>query len=79
MSVKLQETDGGKVLEVQVTDRLTGEDYDHFVPELERLIQQHGKVRVLFEMVDFHGWSAGAGQNATENHLTKPSLYAKNI
>jgi hypothetical protein len=30
------------------------------VPEVERLIDQAGKIRILFEMVDFHGWKAGA-------------------
>ena len=24
------------------------------------LVKQHGKTRVLFEMVDFHGWEAAA-------------------
>jgi hypothetical protein len=30
------------------------------VNEFERLIRQHGKLRVLFDMADFHGWDAGA-------------------
>jgi hypothetical protein len=60
MAIKLNETDGGKVLEVQVTGKLAHEDYQHFVPEFERLVKQHGKIRVLFEMVDFHGWDGAA-------------------
>jgi hypothetical protein len=36
------------------------EDYEHFVPEFERLVRQHGKLRVLFDMTGFHGWEAGA-------------------
>ena len=60
MPVKLTETDGGKTLEVQVAERLTAEDYEHFGPEVERLVKEHGKLRVLLEMVDFHGWTAGA-------------------
>jgi hypothetical protein len=60
MAIKLNETDGGKALEVQVTGTLAHEDYQHFVPEFERLVKQHGKIRVLFEMVDFHGWDGAA-------------------
>jgi hypothetical protein len=54
------ETKGGKVLQVRVSDKLKHEDYEHFVPEFERLVKQHGKIRVLFEMTDFHGWEAMA-------------------
>jgi len=60
MNVTLQEKNQGKIVEVRATGKLTTEDYEHFVPEIERLVQQHGKVRVLFEMHDFHGWTAGA-------------------
>ena len=47
-------------MEARVTGKLSEEDYHRFVPELERLIKQHGKIRVLFIMNDFHGWNAGA-------------------
>ena len=30
------------------------------MPEFERLVRQHGKLRVLFDMTGFHGWDAGA-------------------
>jgi hypothetical protein len=60
MAIKLNETNGGKVLEVQVTGKLTHEDYQHFVPEFEGLLKEHGKIRVLFEMVNFHGWEGAA-------------------
>ena len=59
MAIKLGENDGGKVLELQVSGKLAKEDYAHFVPEFDRLVKQHGKIRVLFEMVEFHGWEAG--------------------
>jgi hypothetical protein len=60
MAVETVEKAGGEVLEAHVTGKLTEEDYKHFVPELERLIRQHGKISVLFEMTDFHGWEIGA-------------------
>ena len=60
MGIQLTEKRGGKVLEVQVSGKLAHEDYLHFVPKFEQLIKQHGKLRVLFDMTDFHGWEAGA-------------------
>lgn len=60
MAVELQEQADGKVLTVRVGGKLTPEDYNQFVPEVERLIGQHVKIRILFSMHEFHGWTAGA-------------------
>ena len=35
MAIKLNEKNGGKVLEVQVNGKLTHDDYQHFVPKFE--------------------------------------------
>jgi hypothetical protein len=50
----------GKLLHVKVTGKLTKEAYEAFAPVVDEQIQEHGKVRILFEMHDFHGWTAGA-------------------
>jgi len=60
MPLQLNEEDNGKILVVHVSGKLAKADYEHFVPEFERLVKQHGKMRVLFDMADFHGWDAGA-------------------
>lgn len=60
MAVELKQEAGGKILEVRVSGKLSKEDYERFVPEVERLVADQGKVRILFEMHDFHGWEAGA-------------------
>lgn len=60
MAVALHEQEGGKILSVRLTGKLTKEDYEKFVPAVERLIQSHGKLRLLVDMHDFHGWTAGA-------------------
>ena len=59
-SLQLEEKQGGKILEAQIQGKLTKEDYEVFVPEIERLIRLHGKLRILLYMHDFEGWSAGA-------------------
>ena len=60
MSIQLKEEDGGTVLHVYVSGKLTKEDYEHFVQEFERLVRKNGKLGVLFDMSGFHGWEAGA-------------------
>jgi len=60
MPALIQEETGGQVLEVTLSGKLTRADYDRFVPEVERLLRDHDKVRLLVIMEDFHGWTAGA-------------------
>ncbi|MGD0089970.1 MAG: STAS/SEC14 domain-containing protein [Planctomycetota bacterium] len=60
MAVELTEELDGKLVCVGVTGTLAKQDYEHFVPEIERLVRKHGKVDILLTMHDFHGWSAGA-------------------
>jgi hypothetical protein len=60
MSIQLNEENGGKTLVVHVSGKLTKADYEHFVPEVERLVRQHGKLSMLFDMTGFHGWEASA-------------------
>ena len=60
MSVELSQLDGGNILEIKISGKLVKEDSERFMPELDRLIDEFGKIRLLVEMHDFHGWSAGA-------------------
>lgn len=49
---------GGNIVGVRAAQKLTHADYERvFVPHLEELIRQHGKLRVLFFMDEtFRGW-----------------------
>lgn len=60
MAIRLEEKDSGKTLEAFLTGKLVKEDYETFVPVVERLVKKHGKIRMLVVMHDFHGWTAGA-------------------
>ena len=60
MPIQLNQEDGGKILVVNVSGKLTKAEYEQLVPEFERLVRQHGKLRLLFDMTGFHGWEAGA-------------------
>jgi hypothetical protein len=60
MAIKVEETGGGKVLDIHVSGKLGKEDYQELAPKVDQIIQQRGKIRVLLEMNDFHGWKPGA-------------------
>jgi hypothetical protein len=60
MSVELRQLADGHVLSLTISGKLSKEDYAQFVPEVERLIKQHKKIRILCRMQDFHGWQMGA-------------------
>jgi hypothetical protein len=56
----MKEEDGGKVIAVHVSGKLEKADYERFVPEFSRLVREHGKLRVLFDMSGLHGWEVSA-------------------
>jgi len=58
--IELQSEATGKILSVKLSGKLTKEDYEKFGPEVENLIKSQGKIRVLMQMHDFHGWTVGA-------------------
>jgi hypothetical protein len=77
MSLQLSEEKDGRNLLVHASGKLTTEDYEHFVPEVDRLIKQHGKVNILFGLHDFHGWKAGALWADTKFAMTHYSGIAR--
>ncbi|HXV64045.1 MAG TPA: STAS/SEC14 domain-containing protein [Vicinamibacteria bacterium] len=45
---------------LQVIGRLEKSDFDVLGPRLNVLLEQHGKLKLLVELVAFEGWTAGA-------------------
>jgi len=43
MPIQLTEKNGGKILELRVTGKLRHEDYQRFIPEFERFVNQMAK------------------------------------
>jgi hypothetical protein len=61
MAVEVHDAPGGKYLDVKLSGKLSKEDYERFVPAVETAIKEKGgKIRILMQMHDFHGWTAGA-------------------
>lgn len=52
----------GDTLVVEASGKLTAEDYEGvFIPELERMLQEFKRLRVVFYLNDsFEGWELGA-------------------
>lgn len=49
-----------RLVEIHITGKLEKADYEHLVPEIEMLIEQTGKIRLLVILSEFDGWTAGA-------------------
>lgn len=60
MPIQISDENESKIVVVQLSGTLLVSDYDDFVPQFERLVGMHGKLRVLLDMSDFHGWKPGA-------------------
>lgn len=64
MSVQMSDvelvSDRSNIVRLKISGRLTVEDYEFFVPQIEQKIQEHGRIRIVFEMIDFRGWSLAA-------------------
>ena len=59
-SVKVEELYGGRVVKVIAAGKLTRESYRLFIPELDNLVKKHRIIRLMFEMIEFDGWTLGA-------------------
>ena len=54
------ERSSGPLLGFKMSGKLHDEDYQQFVPLVEEAIQAYGKVRLLAQFHDFHGWDVQA-------------------
>lgn len=50
----------GKFLTIHLSGKLAKSDYEAFVPLVEEVVKEYGKIRMLVTMHDFHGWEIGA-------------------
>lgn len=54
------EKSGGKIIGFRLKNKLHEEDYSQFVPAVEEVISEYGKVRLLALFEDFRGWDLKA-------------------
>ncbi len=72
----IEQLPGGseKTLAFRLSGKLHDEDYKHFVPAIDTAAAKEGKLRLLAEFHDFHGWDAHAlwdDITFATTHLTK--------
>ena len=60
MPIEITQSPATNVVQVNLRGTLHADDYQHLVPAIERQIKQHGQLRLLVILDDFHGWDAGA-------------------
>jgi len=54
------------ILHVRIAGKFEKEDYEIFVPVVEYMIAQHCRIRILLELMEFGGWTAGAAWEDTK-------------
>ncbi len=59
MPIQITE-EGNAIIKGLVTGKLSKEDLEAGLPEIERSIAKHGKIYVLIELLDFTGWEVEA-------------------
>ncbi len=53
--IEILERSTANVVGFKISGKLLHSDYQHLLPMLEKLIEEHGSIRCLVEMIDFHG------------------------
>lgn len=59
MPIEQKEEAGGRILDVRLIGTLVKDDYPPLIAEFQRLVRQHGAIRILLDMAEFRGWNAG--------------------
>lgn len=52
-----------KVFAFKAVGRLTHDDYQSFLPKLEQLLADEGRISILLELENFHGWDMEAAMD----------------
>nr|WP_321397330.1 STAS/SEC14 domain-containing protein [uncultured Desulfobacter sp.] len=58
--IQLIEVPAGTIVRLVFKDTLKKEDYEQFVPMVEKIMESRDKIRMLIVLRDFKGWSVGA-------------------
>ena len=58
--IKVDQTSTGTIITLIFREKLDKEDYETFVPMIVSQMQNGSPVRLLAELHDFKGWTAGA-------------------
>ena len=73
MPIKVNEVSGEQFLVVHVWGKLVKADYEYFLPQFAELSRHPGKLRLLFDLIGFEGWEAGALYEELKFDLSTPT------
>lgn len=58
--IQLEKSPLGDIVTLKFKGKVRKEDYELFVPQIEGLMKGDARIRLLVELHDFKGWTAGA-------------------
>lgn len=58
--IQLEKSPLGDIVTLKFKGKVSKEDYELFVPQIEGLMKGDARIRLLVELHDFKGWTAGA-------------------
>lgn len=58
--IQVDEGPSNKIITLKFKEKLRKKDYDEFVPQIEGMMQNGSKIRLVVELLDFEGWTAAA-------------------
>ena len=61
----------------KASGKLTDADYQQFIPRLDELIKEYGKISVFLELEAFHGWEPKAAWNDFKLGLAHPNDFER--
>jgi len=67
----------GNIVAFRLSGRLSHADYQAFLPRLEQLIAESGRLSILLELVDFRGWDLAAVRDDFDFAVTHPNAFER--
>ena len=61
MPISIHKEADGRILVLKASGKLTAEDYETSLSDVEEDIRRHERIRILLELDDFHGWELASG------------------
>jgi len=58
--IQVEKAPAGTIVTLKFREKLDKGDYDRFVPMIESQIEHVSPIRLMVELHDFQGWTAGA-------------------
>jgi hypothetical protein len=58
--IRVEPSPVGDIVTLTFKDKLRKTDYEAFVPRIEGLMKKEAKIRLVIELKEFKGWTAGA-------------------